>query len=127
MRVRIRRFGRLRLTRKSGYSDSVVVADIETGLHEHGRVAPPPASIRRDLRRCVLVYAEFAQFSVDSGAAFPLFELQRTQAVADPFVVVGEDLRRVRQLEAMRNASMPNGRVPPSSFGSSTRRTGGGK
>src|SRR5262249_41971951 len=101
VRVRIRRFGWLRLARKSGYSDSVVVAGIETDMHEQGRVVPPPACVGRNFCRCVLIYAEFAQFGIGLGAAFPLFELQRPQAVTDPFVVFDEDPRRVRQLEVL--------------------------
>jgi hypothetical protein len=45
MRVRIRRFGWLRLWGKFGYSHSVVVAGIETKLHGHRRVTPSSADV----------------------------------------------------------------------------------
>src|SRR5262249_45556119 len=38
---------------------------------------------------------------IDLGAASPLLELQRSQAVTDRFVVIGEDAWRVRQLEVL--------------------------
>jgi hypothetical protein len=99
MRVRIRRFGWLRLAGKSRHPHSVVVAGIETELHERGRATPPAARVRRRSRRGAFFYAEFAQFGIDLGAAFPLLELQRSQAVTDPFVVLGEDAGRIRQSE----------------------------
>jgi hypothetical protein len=99
MRVRIRRFGRLRLIGKSGHSQSVVVAGGKADLNQLGGTRPPAVVDRRGLRRNLVGQAEFAHFGVDFGAAFPLFELQRAQPVTDPFIMVSEGLRRVRQLE----------------------------
>src|SRR5713226_9538623 len=60
----------------------------------------PPTSLEEGgLSGRRLRQSESAHFRVDLGAALPLLELQRAQTVADPFIVVGEDSRRVRQLE----------------------------
>jgi hypothetical protein len=49
MRVRIRRFERLRLIGKSGYSNPVVVADGESDLNQLGGTRPPAVVDRRGL------------------------------------------------------------------------------
>src|SRR5713226_8896381 len=60
----------------------------------------PPTSLEEGgLSGRRLRQSEAAHFRVDPGAALPLLELQRAQTVADPFIVVGEDSRRVRQME----------------------------
>src|SRR5580700_5493726 len=107
MRVRIRRFGRLRLLSKAGDSDALVVAGVESGMDRAGGAVPPAAVDRRGLRRERVGQSESAHLRVDLGAALPLFELQRPQPVADPFVIVSEGLRRVRQLEVC----LPSGQI----------------
>ncbi len=96
MRVRIRRFGRLRLIGKSGYSKSVVVAGSESGVDRHGGPMPPASVNPCGLRRNRVRQSEAAHRGIDLRVALPLFELQRSQPVAEPFVLVSEGLRRVR-------------------------------
>jgi hypothetical protein len=45
--------------------------------------------------------SQFAQLRIDLGAALPLLKPQRTQAVTDSLVVLGEDLRSIRQSEVL--------------------------
>jgi hypothetical protein len=75
MRVRIRRFGRLRLISKSGHPRSVVVAGGESGVNQLGGTRPPAFVDGRGLRRCRVRQSESAHLGEDFGAALPLFEL----------------------------------------------------
>jgi hypothetical protein len=87
------------LVGKSGYSNPVVVADGETELHKPHGIAPQTPPIGSRLGRGRRWYSEFALFPKGRGAALPLLELQRSQAVTNPLVVVDEDSRRIRQPE----------------------------
>src|SRR2546425_13005400 len=95
MRVRIRRFGKLRLRGKSRYSDSVVVAHRQGGIQQHGGISPPTSRVRCHLPSRVLVCSKAPHLSVNGLTSLPLFELNHPQTVANPFVELLEDARRI--------------------------------
>ena len=107
MRVRIRRFERLRLIGKSRYSQLVEVAGGESEMDEQHCIVPPTPRVSGSSSCCVFRHAEFAQLGVDPRAPLPLLELQRPQTMANPLVVVRKDSRGMRQLEVLFRALGP--------------------
>src|SRR5215469_9329649 len=72
MRVRIRRFERLRLVGNARYSQLVEVVGGEAEMDEHGCVVPPAPRIGGRLSSRTLRHAEFSQLGIDPRATFPL-------------------------------------------------------
>src|SRR2546430_15961914 len=99
MRVRIRRFGWLRLRGKTRDSKSVEVGVGQGDVDRQARVVAPATGVGRNLSRREDRHASGSQLTKNGAASFPLLELQRAQAVTDPPVEVVEDARRVGQLE----------------------------
>src|SRR5713226_10639115 len=101
MRVRIRRFEWLRLASKTRDSQPVIVARGQCDVDCHACVLPPAAGVAGHSRGCVLGHTPGAQLAIDGRAPFPLLELNRSQAVADPFVEVAEHTWGICQPEIL--------------------------
>jgi len=95
MRVRIRRFGWLRVTSKFRHSHSVVGTRGQSGVQQLGGILPPTSRVRRHLPGRVLIGSEAAHFPVDGRPSLPRLELNHPQPVAKPFVHMAEDPRRL--------------------------------
>src|SRR6266511_1176404 len=102
VRVRIRRFERLRLAGKPWDSLPVVVARGQRDLERRAARRPPPVSGEAGGHRGgVLGYSPCSQFAKDRRPALPLFELDEPQAMADPLVEVAKHAGRLRQPEEL--------------------------
>src|SRR6266852_1786086 len=99
MRVRIRRFGGLRLAGKSRDSHPVVVARGQGGIEQLGGVFPPASRVPCHLPGCILVCTEALHFPVDGFPSLPLFQLHHPQTMANPLVETTENARRLRKSE----------------------------
>ena len=70
-------------------------------MNQLGRGSPPAAAVARHRHRIAFGEAPGAQFAVDGRAPLPLFEMDGPESVANPFIQVGQDARRVRQAEVL--------------------------
>src|SRR6266513_1683517 len=99
MRVRIRRFGRLRSTAKPGYSQRIDGARRQSDVDQDAGVMPPAARVDGDLPCSDVGEPERSEVAVRRASSLPLFQLHGTQAMADPFVDVVEGPWSLRQPE----------------------------
>src|SRR6266852_367254 len=110
IRVRIRRFGRLRLAGKPWYSDPVEVAVRQRGVQSDVSGRPPPAfAVGGDLRGRALRETSGAQFTEDLCAPLPLFELDHSESSANPGIEVLKTSGRLIEAEVFP----PPGQVAP--------------
>jgi hypothetical protein len=93
MRVRTGRFKELRSRGKSGKAQLVEVADGEGNVNELRRVPPPAAAVGGHSRGAAHRESPGAQFVKDGCAPTPLFQVDGTQSVSNPFVQLTEDIR----------------------------------
>src|SRR3990170_4815625 len=110
MRVRIRRFGWLRLASKSRDAHPVVVARGQGGVKRPvGRDPPPASGLGGGRTRDAIGDAPGAQLAIDRRSTLPLLELRGTQAVTNPLIEAVEDARRISQTEV----GLPSGEIAP--------------
>ena len=107
MRVRIRRFGRLRSAGESGDSQVVIVAGGQCQLQRHAGVLPPAARVGGHLPGHILRRASAPKLPIEGRASFPLAPLSLAQAVTDPFIQVLEEARSLGPPEIL----LPAGEV----------------
>jgi hypothetical protein len=62
---------------------------------------PPAAGVRGHLRGSALGQAPGAQLAIGSRTPPPMFQVDGSETVADPFIQVSEDARRIRQPEVL--------------------------
>jgi len=98
MRVRIRRFEKLR-SAETWYAQPVCPGKVQHRVQKHPAVAPPATSISRHLCRHVGRRFPGQQFLVDGFGAFPVLELNRPHPVSHPLVQFLPDARSLRQPE----------------------------
>src|SRR5437660_3720186 len=99
MRVRIRRFGRLRSRGEPRDPQLVEVSVWQSDVDGDLGVGPPPFRVRGNLRRRTLGHSTGAKLAKNRGSSLPLFQLQAPQSVTDPLVEIIEDTRRLGLLE----------------------------
>ena len=100
MRVRIRRFGELRLARESRETERLEVPTGQRNVQSFVRGDMPPASPESsgDPERPA-ADSPTLQLAIHRPSAFPLSQHEHTQASVKPLVHLGESARRVSEAE----------------------------
>src|ERR1700745_2748897 len=93
MRVRTGRFDGLRSLGKAGNSQLVEESVGQREMETVCRRVPPSSAVGSDAPGGAVCHAASDHRPIADGAAFPVLELPRTQAVANPLVEVLEDAR----------------------------------
>src|SRR5689334_6644166 len=101
MRVRTRRFVELRSRGQPRYAEAVEVANGESHVDELRRVHPPAAAVVSHDCGSALGETPRAKLAIDGRATPPLFEVNGSEPVPNPFVQVRKDSRRIRQAEVL--------------------------
>jgi hypothetical protein len=78
-------------------------------MDEHPRVLPPAATVARHPRGFDYRETSGPQLAIDGRSPVPLFEMDGSESVTNPFVQVGENSGGVRQAEVL----LPSQQVAP--------------
>src|SRR5687767_4803413 len=99
MRVRIRRFKRLRSRTQPGQPQLVEQAVRERDVQSHRGVLPPSASVAGHAGRQVRRQPPRDKLTVGCPTPYPLLQLDPAETMPEPFVLSAEDARRLREPE----------------------------
>src|SRR5262245_43294583 len=95
MRVRTGRFDGLRSRGDPGHPQFVEEFVRQRHVEVHRRVVPPPSAVACNLPGSVIPHTASTQLAIDSRTPLPVLELQRPQAMANPFVDVSKNPGRL--------------------------------
>src|SRR6266498_5944052 len=105
MRVRIRRFEKLRSVRRQpGHPERIEVLDRHGRLERAVSGQSPPATSASRPRGEPVRYTPGSKFPIDRSPPLPVLQLDRSQSAVDPLVQILKDPRRIRPSEILSPA-----------------------
>ena len=99
-RVRIRRFKQLR-SREFDHAEPIKVANRQRAIEAAHAVNPPAAHVLRHFQRITRAGFQRDQRGVSRASAFPMFQVDHSQTMAQPFVQFKEHSGRFAQSEVI--------------------------